>query len=112
MEQTKNNTVKEDSCLGIVRHDHKYLNASVGLAIGIRRNISNISTGAFGATMLCDISRQTVCRWEIITGDAILEYFGLDQTAIANPSSLPRPPKVQRLPLLSLWRRDKRHSAP
>ena len=41
-------------------------------AVGIRRNLSNISAADFGATVLRSISHQRVCRSEVRTGATIL----------------------------------------
>ena len=42
------------------------------LAVGIRRNMSNIAASDFGATVMYDLSHQRVCRAEVRTCAAVL----------------------------------------
>ena len=50
----------------------KRMSKSSAFAIGIRRNMSNISAADFGSTIMMDLSHQRVTRSEVKTGAAIL----------------------------------------
>jgi hypothetical protein len=41
------------------------------LAVGLRRNFSNVAARGLGAVILEDISHQTVCRAELLCGGAL-----------------------------------------
>ena len=68
----------------------KRLTASATLSLGLRRNLSHIAAGDFGALLLRDISAATVLRAEVKTGAAIaasMKHTVQDMLAVA-PSSV------------------------
>ena len=67
----------------------KRLTASATLSLGLRRNLSHIAAGDFGALLLRDISAATVLRAEVKTGAAIaasMRHTVQDMMAVAPPA--------------------------
>ncbi len=59
--------------LAIVNTNKNQLSLKGQLAVGIRRNLSNIAAGDFGKVVLEQMSRQTVIRAEVAAGEATLD---------------------------------------
>jgi hypothetical protein len=58
--------------LDVRRSRSQRLSVNCGLALGLRKGMSNIGASDVGRLLLVDLSRQTVCRWEVLAGSSII----------------------------------------
>ena len=91
------------------------------IALGIRRNFSNIAAADFGATVLHSVSHQTVCRCEVRAASAFIASFNvyvaelLDKTFAADASDTSDAWTLMGVSLRgdatnsNIWKRQKLH---
>ena len=66
----------EFTLMTVPEHKHRsHLKKSQMLAIGLRRNMSNISSCTYGLITATDVSRQSVCRAEVFAGWQLKDSF-------------------------------------
>ncbi|CAK0833973.1 unnamed protein product [Prorocentrum cordatum] len=84
------------------------------IAMGVRRNLSNMAAADFGVTLL-DVSRQTVCRSERLVGSCIVatsrQFFSEWRLALGTfLARSPAPPAQHSIINVYSWRSDATNS--